>query len=32
MTSGTGTFRRDFVRHDPMPAHLADQIRKEHVP
>ncbi|MER7891336.1 elongation factor G-like protein EF-G2 [Micromonospora sp. NPDC094482] len=29
MTAGTGTFRRGFVRHDPMPAHLADQIRKE---
>ncbi|MEW2385267.1 elongation factor G-like protein EF-G2 [Micromonospora sp. NPDC047707] len=30
MTSGTGTFRRQFVRYEPMPAHLADQIRKEH--
>ncbi|MET7750224.1 elongation factor G-like protein EF-G2 [Micromonospora sp. NPDC005367] len=30
MTAGTGTFRRSFVRYDPMPAHLADQIRKEH--
>ncbi|MFI7649833.1 elongation factor G-like protein EF-G2 [Micromonospora sp. NPDC049460] len=30
MTSGTGTFRRHFVRYDPMPAHLADQVRKEH--
>ncbi|MBO4207742.1 elongation factor G-like protein EF-G2 [Micromonospora echinofusca] len=30
MTSGTGTFRRSFARHDPMPAHLAEQIRKEH--
>lgn len=30
MTSGTGTFRRHFVRYDPMPAHLADQLRKEH--
>ncbi|MDM4718410.1 elongation factor G-like protein EF-G2 [Micromonospora sp. WMMA1363] len=30
MTSGTGTFRRAFVRYDPMPTHLADQIRKEH--
>jgi elongation factor G len=29
MTAGTGTFRRQFVRHDPMPAHLADQARKE---
>lgn len=30
MTSGTGTFRRSFVRYDPMPPHLADQVRKEH--
>ena len=32
MTSGTGTFRRHFVRYDPMPAHLADQTRKEQLP
>ncbi|MGC5053060.1 elongation factor G-like protein EF-G2 [Micromonospora sp. DT48] len=30
MTAGAGTFRRHFVRYDPMPAHLADRIRKEH--
>src|SRR5438874_3821729 len=30
MTSGTGTFKRWFVRYDPMPAHLADQVKKEH--
>ncbi|HYN97019.1 MAG TPA: elongation factor G-like protein EF-G2 [Pilimelia sp.] len=30
MTSGAGTFRRRFARHDPIPGHLADQIRKEH--
>jgi elongation factor G len=30
MTSGSGTFARTFVRHDPMPSHLADQVRKEH--
>lgn len=30
MTSGSGTFRRSFVRYEPMPAHLADQVRKEH--
>jgi elongation factor G len=30
MTSGTGSFRRAFVRHDPMPAQLADQVKKEH--
>ncbi|HEU4421382.1 MAG TPA: hypothetical protein VFR67_02450, partial [Pilimelia sp.] len=29
MTSGAGTFRRTFVRHDPMPTHLAEQVRKE---
>ncbi|WP_213454951.1 elongation factor G-like protein EF-G2 [Rhizomonospora bruguierae] len=29
MTSGAGTFHRAFARHDPMPGHLADQIRKE---
>ncbi|MBT8225872.1 MAG: elongation factor G-like protein EF-G2 [Dactylosporangium sp.] len=29
MTSGSGTFGRTFVRHDPMPAHLAEQIKKE---
>ncbi|HEY7173710.1 MAG TPA: elongation factor G-like protein EF-G2 [Micromonosporaceae bacterium] len=30
MTSGTGTFTRTFVRHDPMPGNLAEQVRKEH--
>jgi elongation factor G len=30
MTSGSGTFTRKFVRYDPMPAHLAEQVRKEH--
>jgi elongation factor G len=30
MTSGTGSFRRWFARYDPMPSHLADQVRKEH--
>jgi elongation factor G len=29
MTSGAGTFRRSFVRYEPMPSHLADQVRKE---
>jgi elongation factor G len=29
MTSGAGTFTRTFVRFDPMPSHLAEQIRKE---
>ncbi|MGI5215343.1 elongation factor G-like protein EF-G2 [Plantactinospora sp. CA-290183] len=32
MTSGSGTFRRTFARHDPMPAHLSDQLRKDHTP
>jgi elongation factor G len=30
MTSGAGTFNRTFSRHDPMPGHLADAVRKEH--
>jgi elongation factor G len=30
MTSGSGTFRRTFARYDPMPAHLAEQVKKEH--
>jgi elongation factor G len=30
MTSGAGTFSRSFARYDPMPAHLADALRKEH--
>jgi elongation factor G len=30
MTSGSGTFSRVFCRHDPMPSHLADAVKKEH--
>ena len=30
MTSGAGTFTRSFNRYDPMPAHLADAVRKEY--
>ncbi|MFI1992793.1 elongation factor G-like protein EF-G2 [Actinoplanes sp. NPDC020271] len=30
LSSGSGTFSRSYVRHEPMPAHLADQVRKEH--
>jgi elongation factor G len=30
LTSGAGTFSRQYARHEPMPAHLADAIRKEH--
>jgi elongation factor G len=29
MTSGSGTFSRAFARHEPMPAHLAEQVKKE---
>ncbi|HEY7223836.1 MAG TPA: elongation factor G-like protein EF-G2 [Micromonosporaceae bacterium] len=30
MTSGSGLFSRTFNRYDPMPAHLADAVKKEH--
>ncbi len=30
LSSGAGTFSRTYVRHEPMPAHLTDAIRKEH--
>jgi elongation factor G len=30
LTSGAGTFSRTYARHEPMPAHLADAVRKEH--
>jgi len=30
MTSGAGTFKRQFSRFDPMPSHLADVVKKEH--
>jgi elongation factor G len=29
MTSGAGTFSRSFARYEPMPSHLADQVKKE---
>jgi elongation factor G len=29
MTSGAGTFSRAFARYEPMPTHLADQVKKE---
>lgn len=29
MTSGSGTFSRTFARYDPMPAHLAEEVKKE---
>ena len=30
MTSGAGSFHRAFARYEPMPTHLADQVRQEH--
>ncbi|WP_305786769.1 elongation factor G-like protein EF-G2 [Symbioplanes lichenis] len=30
LTSGAGTFTRTYLRHEPMPAHLAEAARKEH--
>ncbi|MFI5496181.1 elongation factor G-like protein EF-G2 [Actinoplanes sp. NPDC051859] len=30
LTSGSGTFTRAYARHEPMPAHLAEAVRKEH--
>jgi elongation factor G len=30
LSSGAGTFTRLYARHEPMPAHLADAVRKEH--
>ena len=29
MTSGAATFTRTYARHEPMPAHLADAVKKE---
>ena len=29
MSSGSGVFTRTFARYEPMPSHLAEQIRKE---
>ncbi|WP_433295108.1 elongation factor G-like protein EF-G2 [Actinoplanes sp. CA-030573] len=30
LSSGAGTFTRTYIRHEPMPAHLAEAVRKEH--
>jgi elongation factor G len=30
LSSGSGTFSRTYARHEPMPAHLAEAVRKEH--
>jgi elongation factor G len=30
LSSGAGTFTRQYVRHEPMPSHLADAVRKEY--
>jgi elongation factor G len=29
MTQGTGTFRRSYLRHEPMPSHLAQKVQEE---
>ncbi|XVU23287.1 elongation factor G-like protein EF-G2 [Actinoplanes sp. CA-054009] len=30
LSSGSGTFTRTYVRHEPMPVHLAEGVRKDH--
>ncbi|AEV87430.1 elongation factor G [Actinoplanes sp. SE50] len=30
LSSGAGTFSRSYVRHEPMPAHLVEAVKKEH--
>jgi len=30
LSSGAGTFSRAYARHEPMPAHLAETVKKEH--
>ncbi|MBL7261983.1 elongation factor G-like protein EF-G2 [Paractinoplanes lichenicola] len=30
LSSGAGTFTRTYARHEPMPPHLADTVKKEH--
>lgn len=30
MTAGSGTFTRQFLRYDPMPSNLADQVKAAH--
>jgi elongation factor G len=30
ISSGAGTFSRTYLRHEPMPAHLAEAVKKEH--
>ncbi|MEU8813147.1 elongation factor G-like protein EF-G2 [Actinoplanes sp. NPDC048796] len=30
LSSGSGTFTRTYVRHEPMPSHLAEAVRKDH--
>ncbi len=32
VSSGTGSFTRGFGRYEPMPAQLAEQVRREHAP
>ncbi|WP_436527775.1 elongation factor G-like protein EF-G2 [Actinoplanes sp. HUAS TT8] len=30
ISSGAGTFSRSYLRHEPMPGHLAEGVKKEH--
>ncbi|GGK85559.1 elongation factor G-like protein EF-G2 [Mangrovihabitans endophyticus] len=30
LSSGSGTFTRTYARHEPMPTHVAEAVRKEH--
>ncbi|MFI5892770.1 elongation factor G-like protein EF-G2 [Actinoplanes sp. NPDC051513] len=30
ISSGAGTFSRTYIRHEPMPAHLSEAVKKEH--
>jgi elongation factor G len=29
LSHGTGTFTRDYARHEPMPTHVADRVKAE---
>ena len=32
MSHGTGSFTRSYLRHEPMPSHLADKVAAESKP